>query len=61
MVSLNCAITRILAVALGIDEPDYGGKEKLKSLSAVTRELITEEPLYLQSLECIANVRHTFF
>ena len=61
MVSLNCGVNRILAVALGIDEPDYGGKEKLKSLSAVTKELINTESHYLQSLECIADVSHAFF
>ena len=42
----------------GIDEPDFG-KEKLKSLGAITRELITGEALYLQSLQCIVEVNHT--
>ena len=47
-------------VAIGTDEPDYG-KEKLKSLGAITSELITGEAQYLQSLQCIVDVSHAFF
>ena len=48
----------LLLLPKGIDEPDFG-KEKLKSLGAITRELITGEALYLQSLQCIVEVSHT--
>lgn len=59
----------LFAVVIVTNEPDYGkdtdepdyGKEKLKSLSALTRELITGEAEYLQSLQCIVNVSHAHY
>ena len=42
-----------------LDEPDYGSKEKLKSIKQVTKELVTGEAQYLQSLQCIVEVSHT--
>ena len=47
-------------IRIGADEPDFG-KEKVKSLNALTSELITGEAAYLESLECIVKVSHTSF
>ena len=45
---------------IGTDELD-SGKENLKSLSALTIELIDGEALYLESLRCIVDVSHASF
>ena len=42
------------------DELD-SGKENLKSLRALTTELIDGEALYLESLQCIVDVSHASF
>ena len=46
----------IIYVPIGVDESDFG-KEKVKSLYALTTELITEEAAYLESLKCIVEVK----
>ena len=56
MLQIEC-----INVAIATDEPDYGGKEKLKSLSTLISELITGEAQYLQSLQCIVDVSHAHY